>query len=249
MNKKHMIRLALWPMWLAAAGATQAHHLWIEQAASGDERAVVRFGEFAQNLREASPGLLDKFGQVRATLLDSPEARPVDAAKAANGYLLPFRAAPGQSIVAEDASYPLYAATQAGQAVMHWYYPAARLATTEAALPPTLRLDLLPAGEKGRFKVFFRGQPLAKAKVTLATPAGWAKEEESDEQGQVSFDLPWKGPYVAEVSHQERSAGERPGARGTPERYDGVNYVTSLTVLQADGLAPVPAGPAKAPHR
>ncbi|WP_046115389.1 DUF4198 domain-containing protein [Aquincola tertiaricarbonis] len=246
---KHLLRLALLPLCLTAAGATQAHHLWIEQPAATDERAAVRFGEFAANLREASPGLLDKFGEVRATLLDGRETAPVAAVKAADGWLLPVRAAAGQSLVAEDARYPLYAAKQAGQPVTHWYYPAARLVTTAAALPPTLRLDLVPTGEPGRFQAFFRGQPLPQAKVTLATPSGWAKEQESDEQGLVRFDLPWQGAYVAEVSHQERSDGERPGAQGTPERYDGVNYVTSLTVLQAQGLTPLPAGPAQAPHR
>ncbi|HEY1397102.1 hypothetical protein [Roseateles sp.] len=112
---------------LLAAGAAQAHQIWIEQAAGANERAVVRFGEFGENLREASPGLLDKFGQVR-------------------------------------------------------------------------------------------------------------------------FDLPWKGQYVAEVAHTDKTAGERQGPKGA-EKYDGVSYVTSLTVLKADGVEPIAAGPAATPNK
>ena len=44
---------------LAAAAPAAAHQIWLEQ----DARAArLYFGEFGDNLREASPGLLDKFG-------------------------------------------------------------------------------------------------------------------------------------------------------------------------------------------
>ena len=96
--------------------------------------------------------------------------------------------------------------------------------------------------------MFFRGQPLAKAKVSLVTQSGWAKEAQSDEQGLVRFDLPWKGQYVAEVAHTDKTAGERQGPKGA-EKYDGVSYVTSLTVLKADGVEPIAAGPAATPNK
>lgn len=43
---------------VTTALAAQAHHVWLEQDAQG---ATLYFGEFGGNLREASPGLLDKF--------------------------------------------------------------------------------------------------------------------------------------------------------------------------------------------
>jgi uncharacterized GH25 family protein len=242
------LRLSLIATLLAAAGAAQAHQIWIEQPAAANERAVVRFGEFGENLREASPGLLDKFGQVRAIRLDGKGEQPVDAVKGKDGYALPFRAESGVSLIAEDASYPLYSFKQGDKQVTNWYRPAARLVTGSAALAPKLTLDVVPAGQPGQFKVFFRGQPLAKAKVSLVTQSGWAKEAHSDEQGLVRFDLPWKGQYVAEVAHTDKTAGERQGPKGA-EKYDGVNYVTSLTVLKADGVEPIAAGPAAAPNK
>ena len=44
------------------------------------------------------------------------------------------------------------------------------------------------------------------------TESGWSKEAHTDEQGLVKFDMPWKGIYVAEVSFNDRTAGERAGA-------------------------------------
>jgi len=60
--------------------------------------------------------------------------------------------------------------------------------------------------------------------------------------------MPWKGVYVAEVSHTDKTPGERAGAKGT-ERYQGVSYVTTTTFVQADGVEPIPAGPAATPNK
>lgn len=231
---------------VCASGAAQAHQLWLEQPAG--EAAVIRFGEFGDNLREASPGLLDKFGKPVATLVSAQGEKAADGSKSASGFTLPFKAGKGDSIVAEDASYPLYSWKQGDKEMRNWYHPAARLITGFAAQQPRLTLDLVPAGKPGEFKVVFKGQPLPKAKVNLVVQSGWAKEAHADEQGLVKFDMPWKGTYVAEVAHKDSTGGERQGANGA-EKYDGVNYVTSLTYVKPDGVAALPAGPAATPNK
>ena len=220
---------------LTFALPAQAHQIWIEQPDSGN--AVIRFGEFGENLR-------DKFVKPAGTLLSGKGERKSDAAKTATGFTLPFRAAVGESIVAEDAHYPLYTWNSA----TNWYLPAARLITGFAVQKPRLALDLVPAGKPGQFKLFFNGQPKAKTKVTLVTQSGWSREGHTDEHGLVEFDMPWKGIYVAEVSVNDRAPGERPGPNG-PEKYDGVSYVTTLTYVHADGLPPIPAGPPGTPGK
>lgn len=227
---------------LSFALPAQAHQIWIEQPDGGN--AVIRFGEFGENLRETSPGLLDKFVKPTGALVSGKGERASDAAKTANGFALPFRAAAGESIVAQDAQYPLYTWNSS----TNWYLPAARLVTGFAAQQPKLALDLVPAGNPGQFKLFFKGQPKAKTKVTLVTQSGWSKEGQTDEQGLVEFDMPWKGTYVAEVSVNDRTAGERAGLNG-PEKYDAVSYVTTLTYVHADGLPPIPAGVPAAPGK
>lgn len=228
----------------AAMTTAHAHQIWIEQI--DGENAVVRFGEFGENLREASPGLLDKFAKPTGTLVSAKGEQKSDATKTANGFTLPFKAGAGDSIVAEDASYPLFQTKLQDKQITGWYYPAARFITGFAALKPKLVLDLVPTGQDGEFKLFFKDQPKAKTKVTLVTQSGWSKEANTDAQGVVKFDLPWKGTYVAEVSFKDQTAGERTGANGA-EKYDGVSYATTVTYVNANGLAPIPAGAAAAP--
>jgi len=231
---------------LGAMTPVQAHQIWIEQP--DGQNAVIRFGEFGENLREVSPGLLDKFAKPVGTLMSAKDDKKSDATKTANGFTLPFRAASGESILAEDASYPLYTWKQQDKSTTNWFYPAARFITGFAAQSPKLVLDLVPTGQDGQFKLFFKNEPKAKTKVTLVTQSGWSKEGHTDEQGLVKFDMPWKGIYVAEVSFNERTAGERMGANGA-EKYDGVSYVTTVTYVHDSGLAPVPPAPPATPGK
>lgn len=231
---------------LGLSAGTQAHQLWLEQPAG--QNAVIRFGEYGENLRESSPGLLDKFGKPTATLLSPKGETTAGGTKSAHGFTLPFKLEDGDSLVAEDASYPLYTSKKGGKDMSNWYHPAARLISTFASQEPQLILDLVPAGKPGEFKLFFKRTALPKTKVTLVTQSGWAKEGHTDAQGMVKFDMPWAGPYVAEVSHTDGNAGERPGVKG-PEKYDGVSYVTSLTYVKSDGVAPIPAGQAATPNK
>ena len=224
----------------------QAHQIWIEQ--SEGQNAVVRFGEFGENLREASPGLLDKFAKPTGTLISAKGEQKSDATKTANGFTLPFKAAPGDGIRGGGCELPALYLEAAGQGHTNWFYPAARFITGFAAQQPKLVLDLVPTGQEGQFKLLFKDQPKAKTKVTLVTESGWSKEAHTDEQGLVKFDMPWKGVYVAEVSFNDRNAGERAGANGA-EKYDGVSYATTVTFVNANGLAPIPAGPPATPLR
>jgi uncharacterized GH25 family protein len=239
-------------LWIAiaalacAAGTAQAHQIWIEQAEG--QSAVIRFGEFGENLREVSPGLLDKFVKPTAVLISAQGEKNAEGSKTGNGFALPFKAGMGESIAAEEANYPFYTTKQGEKSLTNWYRPAARLITGFAPQPPKLALDLVPTGQPGEFKLFFKGQPLPKTKVTLVTQSGWAKEERSNEQGLVKFDMPWKGTYVAEVSHNDRVPGERQGVSGV-EKYDAASLVTTVTYVKPEGVEPIPAGPAAEPYK
>lgn len=230
---------------LAFSMAAEAHQIWIEPAGQGN---VIRFGEFPENLRETSPGALDKLGTPSATLISGKGEKTAEGSRTDTGFTLPFKAGKGETIAAEAAQYPLYSFKKDGKELTNWYLPAARLITGFAALEPKLKLDLVPTGKAGEFRLYFEGKALPKKKVVLFTQSGWAKEKHTDDQGVVQFDMPWKGTYVAEVSHDGHTPGERQGPKG-PEKYDGVNYVTTLTYVKPDGVKPIPAGPAAEPHK
>ena len=231
--------------------AAQAHYVWFEHDAQG---ATLYFGEYQGNLRETSPGLLDKFvspAALKHGLRGAGGSIPVPLRKTATGFVADVKLASGESLTAEDAGYPISERKQGEQVTRSLYHPAARWVGSWAAQDPTLKLDLVPTGNQVNqgngsieLRASFNGKPLPKAKVTLFTASGWERELHAADDGTLAVPLPWRGTYVLELSHSETTGGERAG-----RKYDRANYVTSLTLLQPEGLQPLPPLPAAPPNK
>ncbi|RBA23551.1 DUF4198 domain-containing protein [Herminiimonas fonticola] len=236
-------RLALLPLVsaLVFAGAAHAHQIWLEQT---PKAANLYFGEFGENLRETSPGLLDKFVKPTATLSSAKGDQVLTLNKQANAFTLSAPAGKNETITVEETNYPGFEKKTGETVVRSIWTPAARLVTSDAAQAPKLTLDLVPNGKPGEFKVYYKGQALPKAKVGIIVQSGWAKEATSDEQGIVKFNLPWQGTYVLEVHHTDKTAGERDG-----KPYDVASFVTTLSLAQTKGIKAVAAGPAATPNK
>ena len=226
---------------LLSMSAAHAHQVWIEQ---NGKTTTLQFGEFGDNLRETTPGLLDKFVKPSATLIGKDGSRPLTLEKTTRGFVLSGSARPGESIVAVDADYPGWDSQKDGKTIHTIWVPAARFVTGFAAQQPVLAFDIVPTGKPGQFKVVYQGQPVAKAEVHAVIPNGWEKKATSDAQGLVSFDLPWRGAYVLEAHHEDKTPGERNG-----KHHDAASFVTSLSFVQEQGTAALPAGPAAAPNK
>jgi hypothetical protein len=212
-----------------------AHHIWIEPR---DGQMTLQFGEFADNLRETTPGLLDKFGKPEALLVSAKEERPLSLNKTPGGFVIAGRSAENESIVASDAGYPVFEINKNGATIRTVWTPAARFVGDFSERQPKLALDIVPAAKPGQFRVYYNKKPLAKAKVAAVVQSGWSKEAMSDESGMVSFDLPWRGRYVLEVHHLDKTAGSRNG-----EAYDIASFVTSLSFDKLDGIEALPPVP------
>lgn len=238
MNK---LLLSAFVSFLSLAPSVHAHQVWIEQQGN---TATLQFGEFADNLRETSPGLLDKFVAPTAILLTKNGERTLKLDKTPQGFVLSSTAAPGETIVAEEASYPIFENSRDGKVTRTAWTPAARYITDFAERQPKLTFDIVPTGQPGQFKVFYKGQPAAKVKASAVIPSGWTKEATSNEQGILTFELPWSGTYVIEGHYTDKTAGERGG-----KPFDTASFVTSLSFVHPKGIAPVPAGPAATPAK
>ncbi|NHZ97973.1 DUF4198 domain-containing protein [Massilia sp. CCM 8734] len=223
-----------------AFASANAHQIWIEQ---DGKTASVYFGEFGDNLREASPGLLDKFVAPSATLVGAGAARTLKLDKTAGAFVLSARATVGQSIIAEEANYPAFEKKTGDTVVRSIWTPAARLVNGSAAQQARLTLDIVPTGKAGQFQLSYQGKPLAKTKVGAVAQSGWAREAQSDEQGMVNFAMPWKGTYVLEAHHTDKTAGQRDG-----KPYDVATYVTTMSMVQTVGAAAIAAPPAAKPN-
>ena len=230
---------------LVFLGNASAHQAWIEQNAKG---ATFYFGEFGENLREASPGLLDKFQMPVAHKISGKAKEIAVVSKTPRGFAISAHAAQGESLIAEETSYPSWEQKRGTTTQRGVYMPAARLVTDLKQQAPQLALDLVPTGVNSKSSVelqaFYKGQPLPKAKVVLVTAAGWSQEHHTDEAGKLKVATPWRGTYVLELAHSDKTAGQR-----GEEKYDFADYVTSLTLTQSTGLAalaaPAPAAPSK----
>ncbi|MFY3382901.1 DUF4198 domain-containing protein [Paracidovorax sp. MALMAid1276] len=227
---------------LLALGATtaQAHQVWLENAGG---QARLHFGEFNENLRETSPGLLDKFKGVPALEQQGPGAAAprVEGQLGKDAFNYHVTGTP-QTLFAAPV-YPLIDRSKRNLPAMAWQPSARWVAGLTQAVAPTAPLDLVPTGKPGELKVVYKGAPLPKAKVQLAAPSGWTREAESGEDGTVTFATPWQGQYVAEVKHTDKTPGEAQG-----EKVGEFSYVTTLTFVLADGMASPALPPAPKAH-
>lgn len=243
-----LIRSMLFSLTAAAfVTPAHAHHIWIEQDA---KEARFHFGEFGDNLREVSPGRLDRFEQPSATLATSKGDQKLSVTKCGDAFALSARAGKGEALLIEDTRTPFIEKREGEKVVRTLWVPAARYVSDFNAQSPKLTLDIVPTGKseggEHEAQVYYKTQPLPKAKVVVTTTSGWTREYRADEQGRFSFNAPWRGTYVIEVRHLDNAPGERPGGN---EAYDSASYVTSLSFVQAKGLAALPATPKTEPKQ
>ena len=216
-------------------GSAAAHSIWVEREGDG---AHIFFGEFDENLREGSPGLLDRL---------KPEARvagsdkPLKLNKQATFFAVAGPLAKDDSIVAENVVITERRGDKPTKVLSRL---GARTVADFKEQAPVNTLDIVPAGKPGLFKVFYQGKPLAKAKAELIAESGWKREFKTDEQGAFEAPLPWRGGYVIEVQHSDAT----PGKQGE-EAYDSVRCASTLFVRVTDGLQGPPQPAVVTPKR
>ncbi|WP_289295223.1 DUF4198 domain-containing protein [uncultured Reyranella sp.] len=227
-------------LWLSFAGAASAHALWLEPDGEGYQ---LYFGEFGENLREGSPGLLDRFEPVPAAkAFGGAGDTPLKAEKKPTSFLFTGAADGTTSVVADQAR--VTERKQNDKVVRTLGRYSARYVADFGERKPIIPLDIVPTGTPGRFKVFYDGKPLPKAKVEVVTEFGWTRELKTDDAGGIEVGLPWKGTYAIEVA----VADGTPGTHGS-QPYDGMRFVTMLTFKVAEGLVAPPRPPVVTPKR
>jgi hypothetical protein len=215
----------------------QAHQIWIE---STGKQYSLHFGEYDENLKEVSPGLLDKMPVPAVNSIGAGKSTSITPTKQKDGFAL--GKIQSDSIVAEVRNYPVIEKKSGEQVTRTKWVPAARYAITLGAQAPVNLLDIVPTSKPERFAVYFRGQPLAKTKVTLVAPNGWQKSLQSDQNGEVEAATLWRGLYVLEVGHKETIAGEING-----DAYDIASFTSTLS-FSADSGAETPRPAAAKPN-
>lgn len=200
--------------------AARAHYIWLETHKGAP---VLYFGEYDEKLHERSPGRLDDIRSPQAWTLDRGARRALPLERESDRFV--GRSAKSRSVIAEETGHAVRDWTEFGVGIVRPLFYARYAASALERVEPALTLDVLPAGgQPGSFVVYFRGQPLPKAKLEIYAPNGWKQEHRAGESGQASFKLPWPGQYVVEVTHLEKSPGEFEGAR-----YESLRHRATLT--------------------
>lgn len=192
-----------------------AHALWLEGNSSGAAGATTKlyFGEYAENLREPSPGRLDSIIEPAVAVVDAAgNGKPAEARRENNHFTI---TGGGATVLVQALKQPVREQTirePQGEilnpAQRRFLY--ARLGNG-GALP----LDIHNDGNLLRLS--FMGKPVAKGKIIVIAPNGWEKHLSTDEKGETAFSLPEPGLYVIEATHELSKSGEFGGKPYTVE--------------------------------
>jgi hypothetical protein len=173
-----------------------AHSVWIEELPGG--QLCVRFAQWGDDY-EKSPGNLDSFAAVSGWAFNG-EGKPVlfDVEKRNDQFFL----AKG------DATKPAFAQAPFAIRKLHDDKPArapifyCRWQPDGAgAGTPAMTMDIVPTGQPGEARVWFRGKPLAGVEVLFFNPALDEQKLKSDAEGFVRVtDTSKPGPYLLAVA-------------------------------------------------
>jgi len=145
---------------ISLSQSAQAHYVWLER--DGDGAARTYLGEWIEDIREKSGGLLDRIKAPRVFLGASTEPLPVKRNE--NNLEIQVKGR-GDVRLVESGTPPR---GQKGGVTKTIYYAKAGRAETAAKLD----LELVPTKPNGNALVLtFLGAPLPKADVTLVGPS------------------------------------------------------------------------------
>jgi hypothetical protein len=207
---------------LALIPSVHAHYVWLERDGEGPARAYL--GEWIDDIREKTGGMLDRIKAPKVFLGSSTEPLPIKR----NENNLEFQVKGRGDVRLVENTMPPREDKEKGGATKTIYYAKAGRSETAAKLD----LELVPTTPNGNTLILlFYSAPLAKAEVTLVGPSKWQKPLVTDDKGQITLPTPWAGRYVLEVTHFEK----KPGGAGS-EKFNRTRHISSLSFVQQDGI-------------
>lgn len=212
------------------------------------------FGESHEFLREEAGGRLDNRENMKVWTVDSKgERQSVSFKKNVNFFSAKVRVEkPGRyNLIAADLESEVVDGTKfATVGIMFkpmFYartqflaYEPGRVSERETEITEIMDLDIIPVtshlnplkgtiapnvGDEIVIQVFFKGEPVFKAKPLALSPIGWVKELRTNSKGITRFTPLWPGTYVIDYVHMEKTPGEYEG-----KTYEGVRHRATLTI-------------------
>lgn len=197
----------------------QAHFIWLEQV---DGQTKLYFGEYESGVREKTGGRLDTIAAPVAKTIDNKVLAV--ATKRAENYIV-IEGAANQPVLAQELTMKVKDLSKYHYGIVKpMYY--ARIGNDNAEEATSNALDILPIGNN-KVRINLNGKPLVKAKLKVMAPNQWLQELDADENGEVTYDMPWPGLYVLEVIHLEPSPGSYQG-----DSYENIRHVSTYSIIK-----------------
>jgi hypothetical protein len=207
---------------LSLIPSARAHYVWLEREGDGPARAYL--GEWIDDIREKTGGLLDRIKAPRVFLGASTEPLPVRRKE--NNLEIEARRRGDVRLV--ESGMPPREDKEKGGATKTIYYAKAGRAETAAMLD----LELVPTAADGNtFVLIFFGKPLPKSEVIIVGPPKWQKPLTTNDDGQITLPTPWAGRYVLEVIHLDEKAGG-----SGDEKFTRTRHISSLSFVRERGI-------------
>ncbi|HEU0124102.1 MAG TPA: hypothetical protein VFQ91_26455 [Bryobacteraceae bacterium] len=203
-------------------GVLCAHAVWVEK-----EKGVAKayFGEWDEDKREIAGKLLDYIRGPQAFQGSSKTSLPLT--KESNHFAIPVKGTGDIRVI--ESTIPVNTNKNTGLKSKGIYI--AKYGRTETAAASDL--ELVPvAANANTFRLLLRGAAAPKVQVEVVGPPRWRKSFMTDDQGQVTIETPWAGPYLLEAVHVVKGAGGE-GA----DAYDQIRFVTTVFFENAKGIS------------
>ncbi|MBN9133069.1 MAG: hypothetical protein ABS69_07095 [Nitrosomonadales bacterium SCN 54-20] len=180
-----------------------AHALWLEK-----EAGAIRlyFGEYAENLRESSPGRLDSIIEPKVTVVNAKGIeKPVEVRRENNYFAIPAdKEVEGGAVLVQALKQSIR--EPQGQIPSPTYR---RFLYTRLGSGGSLPLDIQESGNT--LRLTYLGKPVPKVEIVVIAPNGWEKHLQTDEKGEAAYALLEPGLYVIEAKYEMHKPGEFEG--------------------------------------
>lgn len=199
-----------------------AHIARIEPTPTG--QLVIVFGEPGEK-PEVSPGRLDQLSHPMAWLIKHRKPIRLLVTKATQNFVL--TGASTANVVLAETRYPAF---KRGSGATSWpqFYQRWHPSRVSETLGPGLTFDIVPIHDLGKFRVYFRGEPLAGVEVGVDHMAdGIGANLISDADGIISYATDQPGLVIMTANYKEPLAGFTRG-----QSYEVISHNTALTWAQ-----------------
>ncbi len=179
---------AAWLLLVAAHTSLHAHTVWLEPLGG---QLAVRFAEPGKPF-ETSPGHLDALSPPQGFVVASNKPVAAVITKKTDHFAI-AESQPG-TVAGVESIFTVRGGRKP------YFYARWQPSFAEAG-SPALTLDLVPTGQAGEVRAYFRGQPLAKATATLRAPDGQEHKLEADAEGRIHFTAKQPGLWLLTIAH------------------------------------------------